>query len=169
MTSQTSLLGAAGEHYVLCQLLRRNFIAALAPQGVPHADIIVTDDLGAKLCAIQVKTRRDIGSDGGWHMSRKHEDPLSENLFYCFVDFGKELNAIPSCYILPSVVVAKVLRESHLAWLASPGKGGKAHNDTDMRRFMPDYHKQTGGTMTDYGKGWLTQYRDAWDLLREAA
>jgi hypothetical protein len=29
--SDTSLLGAAAEHYVMCQLLRRNMIAALAP------------------------------------------------------------------------------------------------------------------------------------------
>ena len=27
----TTILGAAGEHYVMCQLLRRGLIAALAP------------------------------------------------------------------------------------------------------------------------------------------
>ena len=43
MPSQASLLGAAGEHYVLSQLLRRGYIAALAPQGVPNADIVITD------------------------------------------------------------------------------------------------------------------------------
>jgi hypothetical protein len=42
MPSQSTLLGAAGEHYVLCQLLRRGYIAALAPIGVPNADILVT-------------------------------------------------------------------------------------------------------------------------------
>ena len=68
MASASTLLGAAGEYYVMSQLLRRGFIAALAPVGVPNADIIVTDDLGDRLCAIQVKSRRDIGADGGWHM-----------------------------------------------------------------------------------------------------
>ena len=73
MSSQTSLLGAAGEHHVMAELLRRNYIAALAPQGVPNADIVVTNIEGSRLCSIQVKTRRDIGSDGGWHMNEKHE------------------------------------------------------------------------------------------------
>jgi hypothetical protein len=77
MSSQSTLIGAAGEHFVLCQLLRRGWIAALAPKGVPNADIIVTDIDGNRQCAIQVKTRRDIGSDKGWHMRKKHEEIMS--------------------------------------------------------------------------------------------
>jgi hypothetical protein len=41
--SDTSLLGAAGEHFVMSELLRRGYIAALAPRGAPNADIVVTD------------------------------------------------------------------------------------------------------------------------------
>ena len=41
--SHTSLLGAAGEYYVMSELLQRGYIAALAPQGVPNVDIVVTD------------------------------------------------------------------------------------------------------------------------------
>jgi len=63
MPSQATLLGAAGEHYVLSQLLRRGYIAAIAPQGVPNAHILVTDLEGQRLYAIQLKTRRDIGTD----------------------------------------------------------------------------------------------------------
>jgi hypothetical protein len=37
--SPSSLLGAAGEHYVMSQLLRRGFIAALARVGVPTATL----------------------------------------------------------------------------------------------------------------------------------
>jgi hypothetical protein len=36
------LTGVAGEHYVLFELLRKGYIAALAPTGVPDADIVVT-------------------------------------------------------------------------------------------------------------------------------
>jgi hypothetical protein len=43
MASQSTLLGAAGEHHVMAELLRRGHIAALALQGVPNADIVVTD------------------------------------------------------------------------------------------------------------------------------
>jgi hypothetical protein len=73
MPSQSTLLGAASEHYVMSELLRRGYIAALAPQGVPNADIVVTDIEGSRLCSIQVKSRRALGSDGGWPMKAKHD------------------------------------------------------------------------------------------------
>ena len=69
----TSLLGAAAEHYVMCQLLRRGKLAALAPAGMPFADVLVCDEHGNALSAVQVKARTS-GADGGWHMSKKHED-----------------------------------------------------------------------------------------------
>ncbi len=67
MVSTSSLTGAAGEHFVMSELLRRGMIAALAPAGVPNCDIVVTDDIGDRLCAVQVKTRIGKGSDRGWH------------------------------------------------------------------------------------------------------
>jgi hypothetical protein len=70
ITSNATILGAAAEHYVMCQLLRRNMIAALAPSGVPDMDIIVSDRLGSSLAAIQFKARRDIGADGDWHKEK---------------------------------------------------------------------------------------------------
>jgi hypothetical protein len=48
----STLLGAAAEHYVMCQLLRRDMIAALAPTGVPDADIIVSDRIASRLCRL---------------------------------------------------------------------------------------------------------------------
>jgi hypothetical protein len=118
--SGSTLLGAAGEYYVMYQLLRRDMIAALAPTGVPNADIIVSDHVGSRLAAIQVKARRDIGSDGGWHMKAKHEKILSPVLFYCFVDFGKNQADQPKTWIVPSEVVAKVLSETHQDGLSNP-------------------------------------------------
>ena len=47
-------------------------------------DILVTDENNHKLCAIQVKTRRDIGYDKGWHMKPKHEVMIVEDLFYVY-------------------------------------------------------------------------------------
>src|SRR4051812_21270060 len=135
----STILGAAGEHYVMCQLLRRNMIAALAPTGVPNADIVVTDKLGDRLCAVQVKVRRDLGSDGGWHMGQKHEALTSPNLFYCFVDFGRSLMDPPKTWIVPSAAVAHSLRDTHQNWLSTPGAKGQQRNDSSFRRFMPAY------------------------------
>ncbi|NUJ81913.1 hypothetical protein HUN39_18170 [Methylocystis sp. FS] len=165
MPPQSTLLGAAGEHHVMAELLRRGYIAALAPQGVPNADVVVTDIEGSRLCSIQVKTRRDIGSDGGWHMKAKHENIRSDRLFYCFVDFGKATDVRPVLHILPSVRVAEVLAHTHRKWLANPGKKGQPHKDGPMRRLLPDYTNVFGAADNPYPKGWLSQYLDAWHLL----
>lgn len=164
MASKSTLLGAAGEHHVMSQLLRRGYIAALAPQGAPNSDIVVTNLDGDKLCTIQVKSRRDIGSDGGWHMKAKHEDIHSDYLFYCFVNFGKDELHSPETYIIPSKVVAHVVREDHKAWLSTPGRNGQQRKDGPMRRLKPDYSK-TLGDKTKFKKGWLDKYHDAWELL----
>jgi hypothetical protein len=165
--SLSSLLGAAGEHYVMSQLLRSGFIAALAPVGVPTADIVVTDDAGERAYAIQVKTRREIGSDGGWHMKAKHEGIRGESLFYVFLTFPNNTKRLPDLFVVPSAVVADVLYRDHRSWLNSPGKNGQAHKDGVMRRFKPDYSKT--GLGAEYGAGWLDKYRDAWHLLRAAS
>lgn len=165
MVSATSLIGAAGEHLVMSQLLRRGFIAALAPAGVPNCDIIVTDDLGDRSFEVQVKTRRALGSDGGWHMSKKHEQLVSPNLYYCFVDLGHAASDNPTIYVVPAPTVAAVLKRSHQQWLSMPGKGGKQHNDTDFRRFLPDY-SHLG--LADLASGWLESFEGdgAWERLK---
>jgi len=169
MPSQSNLLGAAGEHYVMSELLRRGYIAALAPQGVPNTDIIVCNVEGTRLCSIQVKTRRERGRDGGWHMKGKHEKLRSDSLFYCLVDFGAGEN-VPVVYVVPSPRVAEALELSHRTWLLTPGKKGQEHKDSQIRRLLPDYSRQLGTTDNPYQRGWLDQYRDAWELQKlEAA
>lgn len=163
MVSASTLTGAAGEHYVMSQLLRRGYIAALAPAGVPNCDIVVTDDIGDRLCAVQVKTRNNLGADGGWHMRRKHEELDSPTLFYCFVDFGDRGESQPITWVVPAAVVARTLSECHQAWLAQPGKKGQPHKDNDMRRFLPGYDHLP---VDSYRTGWLSPYREAWDLLQ---
>lgn len=165
MVSATSLLGAAGEHYVMSQLLRRGYIAALAPAGVPNCDIVVTNDIGDRLFAVQVKTRRDIGSDGGWHMRAKHEHLRSPTLLYCFVDFGRGPNDHPSCYVVPSEIVATTLADAHAAWLGQPGKRGQNRKDNDLRRFLPSY-ENIG--LEKRCSGWLDPYREAWPQLDQS-
>ncbi len=166
MASQSTLLGAAGEHYAMAELLRRGYIAALAPHGVPNADIVVTNIEGSRLCSIQVKTRRDIGSEGGWHMKAKHECVRGDKLFYCFVDFGKSPKARPTVHVLPCAMVAEVLTSAHKKWLATPGQKGQMRKDGAMRRFLPDYTRVFGPMENSYQMEWLDQYRDAWKLLK---
>jgi hypothetical protein len=162
---QSQLVAAAGEYYILARLSLCGKLAAQAPRGVPSADVIVSSVEGDRLCAIQVKTRTGKGGDGGWHMKKKHEDIESKQLFYCFVDFGNSISENPKVYVVPSSITAEAIRLMHSAWLARPGKKGQAHNDSEFRRFMPDFTLTSGDQANPYIQGWLDPYYEAWHLL----
>ena len=132
---------------------------------MPNTDILITDIEGHRLTAIQVKTRRNIGSDKGWHMKPKHGELISDSLFYCFVDFGDGFEDYPRTLVVPSGIVAGAIRDSHQHWLKTPGKKGQAHKDSKVRRFMPDYTRVFGEGHATYGPNWAEKYRDAWHLL----
>jgi hypothetical protein len=148
----------------MSELLRRGYIAALAPHGVPSADIVVTDIEGSRLCSIQVKTRR-YGSNGGWIMSAKHERIRGNRLFYCFVDFQEVANAKPLVFVVSAKLVADVLSASHRKWLATPGRSGHTRRDGPIRQFLPSYSHIFLDEQHSFGNGWLERYRDNWDIL----
>lgn len=149
----TTLTGAAGEHLVLSKLLYLGLVAAQAPEGVRSVDILVSPNLGSTQKLIQVKSRRS-GSDGGWHMSQKHEDDRNPNLFYCFVDFEPEK---PNVYVIPSPIVADAIRNDHALWLSTPGVRGQKRRDTAMRRLKPK--------MASMKQSWIEQYLERWELI----
>lgn len=153
-------VGSAGEHFVLYQLHRRNLLAAQAPRGFKAVDILVLNPDRSVIASIQVKTRSS-GDDGGWHMKKKHESLMLPGLFYCFVDLEPTQ---PNVYVVPCAIVAEVVTKSHAAWLAAPGRGGKPHNDNDMRRVLPAYKFAVDG----YSDGWMEDYWDRWDLLKQS-
>ena len=182
MTRVSSVItGAAGEHFVMAELLRRGLVAAKAPEGVPNFDIVITDIDGQRLAAIQVKTRRDFKSgDKGWHMKAKHEKLSSERMFYVFVDVGKDEESQVSFYVIPSSEVAYVCKRNHENWIETPSANGKARGDTEMRRLLPkhelpayakknNYQPSTKHQkfLKDYGDGWMEKYRNAWNLIAQ--
>ncbi len=166
--NKTALTGAAGEHYIIFRLLELGHIAGLAPQGASNLDLIVTDIEGKRQVAIQVKTRLRKGSDNGWHMKVKHEKLIEKNLYYCFIDLPNEIDKVPVVYIISSKAVAEVISTAHKIWLSLPGKKGKPHKDTDMRRFLPDYSKTLKTDhpfIKEHSEGWLDEYKENWDIL----
>ena len=158
MSTDSQLIGAAGEHLVLSRLLVKGMLAAQAPRGTRKADILVNHLDGKAPCLIQVKARSGKGSDISWHMNKKHEEIDDHDMYYCFVDFG---NADAKVYVVPASRVAEVVRESHATWLAAPGKQGQPHNSTDMRRIRANY----GMGLTSAPDGWLDDFLENWDLI----
>ena len=113
-----------------------------------------------------MKTRRGVGSDGGWHIKAKHESIRSDRLFYCFVDFLESNEVRSIVYVMPSAVVAETISAAHKKWLNTLGKKGQQRKDGEMRRLLPDYVKTFGVKDNPYPTGWLAPYRDAWHLLK---
>jgi hypothetical protein len=148
----SSLVGAAGEHYVMSQLLLRGCLAALTPRGAPEADILVGTADGSVLAEIQVKTRSGRGGKG-WRMSEKNEQIVRDRLFYCFVDFGRDPEW--PVYVMPSGLIAKYLTDVHAAYLATPGKHGQQRKDWPGRFISPHLPQP----------GWMDEYRARWDLI----
>jgi hypothetical protein len=152
------LTGAAGEHLVLSRLLSRELLASQAPRGTRKADILVNPLDGGRPVLIQVKTRSARGGAVSWIMSSKNESISERDLFYCLVN----LDLIkPSVHVIPSKLVAKVITDAHAEWLATPGKNGKKHQDSDTRQLKNDY----GPNFKSVNPGWMDKYLEAWDLL----
>ena len=134
-------------------------------------DILVTDENSQRLCAIQVKTRRVIGGDKGWHMNPRHGKLVVDDLFYVLVDVGKQPLDPTTGYVWPSKVVADCIRLCHQVWLDTPGRGGRPHKDSNVRRLRPDHSfikpiSKDGRAIVDrYRSGWLAPYRDNWSIL----
>ncbi len=166
METDNATTGAAGEHFVMFQLLRRGFIAAPAPARARFIDILVTDDVGVPRWSIQVKARQ---KGHGWLLGRKHESIIHPQLVYAFV----VLKDCPDTYLIPSAEVAKVIREQHRVWLGGTTKAGKPRNDSDTRKLLHCYRptqykpfdRKGEAFVASHGEGWLEDYLEAWDTL----
>ena len=81
------------------------------------------------------------------------------------MNFGRSQEDIPTVHVIPSVKVAEVIKNCHLAWLERRGAKGQKRKDSSVRRLLPDYSNAYRPDPTPYPMGWLDQYRDAWHLL----
>jgi hypothetical protein len=147
MTKKLSTIqtGVSGEYFVAAELSRRGYVASLTLRNTRGIDILASNRDATKSVGIQVKTCQGTRAD--WMLNKKAEADLAENLFYVFVCLPP--SGSPLFYVVPREVVARYVYDSHREWLATPGRGGRSHVDTDMRRFKDP-------------KG---EYKDRWDLL----
>jgi hypothetical protein len=151
-------LGDRGELWALNFLQERGLSVNLTPRNTRDIDIVVSDSSNRRIFDLQVKSRDRYRN---WTMSRRHEGIVDSFLFHCFLKFDFDDRALePLCWIVPSSVVADVLRESHQAYLA---QSPNTRKDTAKRNFRDDYSNR--GLAEKYGPTWLDRYRDAWDQL----
>src|SRR5918994_585873 len=165
-----------GEHYVLYRLIRerKDINAAIAAVNTDTVDIYAADKAGIPF-AVQVKTKTNRTC---WQLDKVHEHIEDPRLFYAFVDLGWDFDAEkpkfnppdvkepPEVFIVPSEVVARAVRVSHLAWLNTPRKNGKPKKDSPMRVICYRYPHTTFREVEGFLDGWMKQYRENWQLLR---
>jgi hypothetical protein len=136
-----TLVGIAGEFFVLSQLTLRGYVATLTFGNTKSVDILVANQDLNRMFKVEVKTTikkpgRDLLFSKDpvykWAMSKKHEQIRDQNLVYCFVHVS-DVDSLPQFFIVPSVDVADYVAWQHQHWLQE--SGGK---DSDMRVFRID-------------------------------
>lgn len=133
--------GSAGVMFVAAELGRRGLIALPTIRNTEGVDLIASEPLGGRSVAIQVKTTQSRQKK--WLMKKKNETLLSPSLFYVLVNLGMP-GELPEFHVVPSAVVARTLKRSHAAWLATPGRDGQSHEDTTLRAFFDPASKYLG-------------------------
>lgn len=140
------LSGIAGEYFVAGELTRRGYLASITLRNTRGIDILVANADASKSAGIQVKTNQH--SRKKWVLRGKAEKLYSDTLFYVFVNLNG-VSGAPTYHVVHSKVIADHCRTSHADWLATPGRRGQTHNDSDMRNFA-DFEDK---------------YLDAWNSL----
>lgn len=140
------LTGIAGEYLVAGELSRRGYIASITLRNTRGIDILASNATATRQIAIQVKTNQ--GSKPAWVLNEKAETFYADDLFYVFVNL-KSAEERPDFYVVPSKVVADLVRSSHREWLETPGQKGQSHKDNPVRQFLDPER----------------QFLERWDLL----
>ena len=114
----TVLTGAAGEHYVAYKLSVMGYAVAMTRGGSPTVDLMV-GDLSGNAVSIQVKTsswarrayvRSNAKNHWEWDVGHKVIGIRSESILYAFVDLKVGSGQPPDVFIVPSRIVADVIK-----------------------------------------------------------
>ena len=157
-----NFIGAAGEHLVLSRLYARRVLASLAPPNTPEVDILVNPIDGNNSKLIQVKSTESSGKDRGWSMRDEHLSLVSPKLFYCFVELSSNPQNVQNVYVIPSGVVAQVLKEADKAYMNKPQRDGSARTKHSRRMLKPNFLVDIPSAPV----GWMGTYLERWDLLK---
>lgn len=131
-----SLVGNAGEHYVIAELLKRNIIAALTPRNTPSFDILATNR--DKTINIRVKTKSSACDNWQWNAKKDgsiFQDVKDTNDFTVLVNLSE--NTLDTVfYIISTPILNKLLTDDYNAWAQGFSKQGKKHDSVSRYRTL---------------------------------
>ena len=129
-----SLVGNAGEHYVMAELLKRGVIAALAPRNVPGFDILATR--GDQTVRIRVKTKSE--DYDAWQWNAKEDGSIFRNLskkndFTVMVNLTQDTRDL-RFYVMPTIILDRWLKKDFKQWVKTPGAKGQKRDERNKKR-----------------------------------
>ena len=135
-----TLIGNAGEYFVVAELLKRGVIAAMAPRNTPGFDVLATD--GVRSVNIRVKTRSPAAKSWVWNVK---EDGaifrnITDNDFTVAVDL-RSANLPPEFFVFQTRDLDMILTADFESWLEQPGRNDRPHSpDNPQRRLGTREH-----------------------------
>jgi hypothetical protein len=152
-----TLIGNAGEYYVMAELLKRGIVAALAPRNAPSFDILATRV--NRTIKIRVKTKSQEYSI--WQWSVKKDSSIFRDLsededFTVLVDLAMETKDL-KFYVVPTCRIDVWLKKDFEEWVRIPGKNNRPHNPTNKKRSL---------SQEKYARE-LSKYFNQWEKLWE--
>ncbi len=131
-------VGIAGEFYIAHVLAKHGFKVNVSLGRTEGFDLFVKNPNGINI-TVSVKTTYSNKSIE-IIMNKKAETLIDESLFYAFVRLNMP-DGVPEFWIVPSKIVASVIKESDETYMGTPKKDGSAHKETSMRVFALGTHR----------------------------
>lgn len=151
-----NLIGNAGEHYTIAELLKRGIIAAQTPRNTHAFDILATN--GIKTVKIRVKTKSEQYSHWQWNIKKDGETiflKLDKTKDFVILVNLKSAKERPDFYVIPTRTVNSWLKKDFLVWVKTPGKHGRSHDPNNKGRHLD----------CDKRMKFLERHSDAWEIM----
>jgi hypothetical protein len=135
-SGEGTLIGNAGEFYVVAELLKRGVVAALAPRNAPAFDILATK--GAKTVRVRVKTKSAEYTDWQWAIKKDgtiFRDVGRKDDFTVLVNLTKETKDL-TFFVVPTQELNEWLVDDFKEWVRTPGRSGRPHNPANKKRHL---------------------------------
>ncbi|MEM5777791.1 MAG: hypothetical protein QXJ06_05120 [Candidatus Aenigmatarchaeota archaeon] len=124
-------IGNAGEYYLASILSAKNFTVTITLGRNEKYDLLAVNPKG-KTIKLSVKTR--FKKVKRFPIDKKCENLINDDIFYAFIILN-EFKQEPDYWIVPSKIVAKIIKISHRSWLQQLNKKGKKHKESNIRNF----------------------------------
>ncbi|MBA7581745.1 hypothetical protein ES708_23656 [subsurface metagenome] len=122
----------SGEYYMAHILAKYGFKVSMTLGRMEGFDLFVQNPQGKNL-TISVKTTYSDKSKF-LIMNEKAEKLIDDSLFYAFVRLNMP-DGVPEFWIVPSTIVAPVIKREHEIHMKKTYKSGKPHKESPMRNF----------------------------------